>query len=228
MEKVGATKSSALVFVESPSKIDRVMQEAYSRITHENAREQEATMRELIKWPNQIWAAIGDVAIVFVCGLTVGMVEAGSARVNIDRIVIAGIPGAAPQRYNINYWGASAWITRESPGVSAEATGTETANTINHHRSDMIWDNGSNVFDPFTNIYYYQDGDFLFRIPNGVFRPDSAFIPQGWHRKGGVNHITRVVVNSESLTAKGTYGFRLCSGGHCASGVNLESEWTLW
>ena len=185
-------------------------------------------MQEVMQWPKQIWVAFGAALIILVSGLAVGLADAGGAQVNVDKIVIAGLPGSASQKYNINYWGASNWKTQVAPGPSTGATGTDTVNTINHHRSDMIWDNNNNVFDSFTNIYYYQNGEFLFRIRNGLFTPDSAFIPQGWQRKGGVNHITRVVVNSKSLTAEGTYGFRLCSGGHCASGVNLKAEWTLW
>lgn len=185
-------------------------------------------MREVMKRPRQLWAVIGAAAIVLVCGLTVGVVDAGGAQVNVDKVVIRNLPGAAAQSYNINYWGASNWTTSENPGPSTEATGTETVNTINHHRSDMIWDNNSNVAGPFTNIYYYQDGDFLFRIPNGVFTPDAVFVPQGWKRKGGVSNIPKVVSTGKSVTAKGTYGFRLCAGRHCASGVLLNTKWTLW
>ena len=185
-------------------------------------------MQKVMKRRKQFWAVIGAAAVVLVCGLTVGVVEAGYARVNVDKVVIRGLPGAAAQSYNINYFGASGWTTSEAPGPSTEATGAETVNTIDHHRSDMIWDNHKNVTGPFTNIYYYQEGTFLFRIPNGVFRPDSAFVPQGWGRQGGVIHMPKVVSTDKSVTAKGTYGFQICSGGHCASGVNLEAGWTLW
>jgi hypothetical protein len=175
-------------------------------------------MQKAMTWPTKVWVAL--VVLALAGTLAVGIMatsvaEADNNGVHVRWSVNRTLPGSATQRYIGNYTGTSFW-TRGSYA------------RITRHRSEMSWNNNNNVQSPFVNIYYYRDGDLLFRIPNGRFRTEPAILPAGWHRHGGINTTIYGVSNSSGVTAKGTYGFQLCSGGHCASGLNREARWNLW
>ena len=173
-------------------------------------------MRILIGKRKYLWSLGLLAALIMTTTMMTNPVSADSAGVVASFDVTAGVPGSASQRYQGNYQGHVWW------------TEYTYYHLLTTYRSDMIYDNNNNVFDPFTNIDIYKDGDFLFRVPSTDFVADPAFIPAGWHRQGGLADYNYWIAGSATVKSRGNMGFRLCAGGHCASGVHMYAEWDLW
>ena len=102
-------------------------------------------------------------------------------------------------------------------------------NYFTSHRNGMLYSNNANVAGPFTNIDIFHNDNFQFRVPTYAYTQDSAVIPTGWYRQGGITYgYNFSMLNYGSVRAEGNMGFQLCSGGMWASGVWLRGEWDLW
>ena len=155
--------------------------------------------------------------LAIAAAMTNGLTSAESAGTSFPFIVFAGPPGSPAQVYNGHYWGGTNWVENQYD------------NAFTSHQSEMIYDNGKDVEDPFTNVEIYHNGDFQFRVPATSFSPDPAFIPSGWHRQGGISHdYTVSITRNGTVDAKGNMGWRLCDRTGCYGGVWLQGEWDLW
>ena len=174
-------------------------------------------MQKALKLPQKGWFAIGVFLVaVLTCLAAAGMAEAGSSGTSVSFDVTRGLPGSAAQRYTGSYHGSSMWNT------------TGSYSQVNYHRSDMIWNNINNVKDPFTSIDCYRDGSLFVSLNKSMFTLDPAFISSEWYRQGGISNAHIGAIGSDTMDAKGRYGFRLCGGGHCASGLSRTASWELW
>ena len=159
--------------------------------------------------------------LVIASAMAANTVSADSSGFSASFDETVSLPGSAAERYQGNYLGSVSWVENQSYNVYY--------NAFTLYRSDMTYNNDAYVFDPFTNIEIYRNGSFLFRVPSTSFTPDPAFIPTGWHRKGGTStSYTFSILSSGTVRAKGNLGFRLCAGGHCAAGLHLSGQWNLW